>query len=114
LKIRLCFFLQTWLWAMWPRIEKVTHPAKRQVPVLTRQVMIESLKLNIFNKDNNLVFKSCLQHSLQYDIWCLWTKLRLWNKIPTTFSDERQYWFSLFNMLIKWNKNDGIVTLKNE
>ncbi len=29
---------------MWPRMEKVTNPAKRQVPVLTKHVIIASLK----------------------------------------------------------------------
>jgi hypothetical protein len=31
---------------MWPRIENVTHPANRHVPVLTKQVIIVSLKEN--------------------------------------------------------------------
>lgn len=31
-------------WAMWPNIEKVTQPARRQVKVLTTQVIIASLQ----------------------------------------------------------------------
>lgn len=36
-------FFNTWLWAMWPKIENVTHPANKHVPVLTMHVIIASL-----------------------------------------------------------------------
>ena len=45
IKIEWKIFCLTWLYAMCPNIENVTQPAKRQVPVLTKQVIIASLKI---------------------------------------------------------------------